>query len=120
MITVLKTFLVLALSVAAIGQTQEISADAQGQNSLFDNKFLENVDSKQKHEILQAFESSLLNLFSLKKRPRPRKDLKIPQYMIDLYKTHTSDPDSLSHNFKIRGKGVGSANTVRSFLHNGK
>ncbi|XP_060066054.1 bone morphogenetic protein 2-like [Ylistrum balloti] len=112
MIGGVRTLLLLALSVAVT-----VQQPADQQNNLFDNKFLDNVDSQQKKEILEAFESSLLNLFSLNARPRPRKDIKIPQYMIDLYKTHTRDPDVLSPNFNIRGKGVGTANTVRSFYH---
>lgn len=115
MIGAIGTLLLLALSVPVTGDQT-----ADQPTNLFDNKFLDNVDSQQKKEILEAFESSLLNLFSLKARPRPRKDIQIPQYMIDLYKTHTRDPDVLSPNFNIRGKGVGTANTVRSFFHKGK
>ena len=87
--------------------------------SLLDNAFPPSVDEKQKQDIIKAFESSLLNLFGLRERPKPNRDLKIPQYVLDLYNKHSDDPDSLSDSLTVKRRGVGSANTVRSFFHKG-
>lgn len=111
-----KTFLVLVLCVLALGHPP----DSQNPESLLDKAFPKGVDDKQKEEILKAFESSLLNLFGLKTRPKPSNNKKIPQYMLDIYKRHTRDPESLTRNFKLKGRSVGTANTVRSFFHEGK
>ena len=88
-----------------------------------------NTDSKQ--ELIKAFEASLLNMFGLKTRPKkPIGEVHIPQQMLDLYR-------SQMHGSEGTGSGAGaaapspgmdihaspsgaSANTVRSFHHDGE
>lgn len=49
--------------------------------------------TKEYSQFLNAFESRLFRLFGLKSRPKPKKHLQIPEYMIELYQrqSHTSD-----------------------------
>ena len=88
--------------------------------SLLENSFPAHYDENRRREIIQAFEKTFLNLFGLKERPRPKEDIFIPQYLLDLYEKHSEDPDSLGDSVNVKSRGAGSANTVRSFLHQGK
>nr|BAD16731.1 bone morphogenetic protein-2 [Pinctada fucata] len=117
-------YLVLASCLLACGHSSitsqpEVKVDESRPQSedQAENIFPPNVDEKQKQDIIKAFEASLLGVFGLKERPKPNKDLKIPQYLLDLYKKHSDDPDSLSESLSVKRRGVGSANTVRSFFH---
>ncbi|XP_077999875.1 bone morphogenetic protein 2-like [Glandiceps talaboti] len=76
-----------------------------------------NGGKSNREEVIQAFESSLLSMFGLKTRPRPRRDPVIPQYMMDLYLNHVRNPDDIHVNFNIKDKSVSTANTARSFFH---
>ena len=73
---------------------------------------------EQKDKAVAALESSLLKLFGLSRRPRPTKDIVIPQYMIDIYRSQTGDVGEIPEIF-TRGSGVDPSNTVRSFYHQG-
>ena len=122
----LGQYLVLASCLLACGHSTitsqpEVQLDESRpkSKSLLDNAFPPSVDEKQKQDIIKAFESSLLNLIGLRERPKPNRDLKIPQYVLDLYNKHSDDPDSLSDSLTVKRRGVGSANTVRSFFHKG-
>lgn len=83
-------------------------------NSLLD-KALSNYNDKEKQNIIQNFESKLLQIFGLKSRPKPSSDIIIPQYMIELYNQQIS----ASNNFQFANSKAASANTIRSFVHTG-
>lgn len=83
-------------------------------NSLLD-KALSNYNDKEKQNIIQNFESKLLQIFGLKSRPKPSSDIIIPQYMIDLYNQQIS----ASNNLQFANSKAASANTIRSFVHTG-
>lgn len=87
--------------------------------TLLESAFPSHYDENRRREIIQAFEKTFLHLFGLKERPKPKKDIFIPQYLLDLYEKHSEDPDSLGESVNVRRRGAGSANTVRSFLHKG-
>ncbi|CAG2192029.1 BMP2 [Mytilus edulis] len=84
-------------------------------NSLLD-KALSNYNDKEKQNIIQNFESKLLQIFGLKSRPKPSSDIIIPQYMIDLYNQQIS----ASNNLQFANSKAASANTIRSFVHTDK
>ncbi|XP_052058713.1 bone morphogenetic protein 2-like isoform X2 [Mytilus californianus] len=84
-------------------------------NSLLD-KALSNYNDKEKQNIIQNFESKLLQIFGLKSRPKPSSDIIIPQYMIELYNQQIS----ASNNFQFANSKAASANTIRSFVHTDK
>lgn len=70
----------------------------------------------------QAFlgvEKAILKSMGMKTRPRPRRGIKIPKYMQDLYNSHEEDPEWISTNFRFNKKWT-SANTVRAFHHHGE
>nr|AHB37078.1 dpp protein [Crassostrea gigas] len=85
--------------------------------TLLESAFPSHYDENRRREIIQAFEKTFLHLFGLKERPKPKKDIFIPQYLLDLYEKHSEDPDSLGESVNVRRRGAGSADTVRSFLH---
>nr|UWM22940.1 bone morphogenetic protein 2 [Solen grandis] len=74
------------------------------------------LTEEQKQKAIQALESSLLKLFGLKKRPQPNKDILIPQYMIDLYRSQTDDDSDIPSVFS-REKSPHPANTIRGLYH---
>lgn len=49
---------------------------------------------------------------------KEKKDVKIPQYMIELYRQQLEDPEYMSNHFKK--DNAYHANTARSFPHIGK
>ncbi|KAM8945284.1 bone morphogenetic protein 2 [Pelodytes ibericus] len=70
--------------------------------------------------ILNQFELRLLNMFGLKRRPTPGKDIVIPHYMLELYHMHSSHlaEDQERPPMDYQSERVASqANTVRSFHH---
>lgn len=73
--------------------------------------------SKETKELAEQLEASLLKMFGLKTRPKPAKNVVVPQYLMDLYNKENKDPYDLSPHFSVKGKGLSSANTVRSFYH---
>nr|CAG4646319.1 EOG090X07KO [Macrothrix elegans] len=71
-------------------------------------------------ERAEALEGSLLNMFGLKRRPRPsaekRKEIVIPDFLIELYRQQTGlEVDTT--NLNLAGKLTQTANTVRTFAH---
>lgn len=75
---------------------------------------------QQKKQAVDAAESSLLKMMGLKQRPRPSKNIVIPEYMIELYRQVSGDFDTdISSVFHRRGATVPS-NTIRSFFHEGE
>uniref|UniRef100_A0A8C5MTZ8 Bone morphotic protein 2 n=1 Tax=Leptobrachium leishanense TaxID=445787 RepID=A0A8C5MTZ8_9ANUR len=69
--------------------------------------------------ILNQFELRLLNMFGLKRRPTPGKNIVIPQYMLELYQLHSGNlADQVKLPMDLQRERVASrANTVRSFHH---
>lgn len=67
-------------------------------------------------------EKNLLSLFGMTKRPNPidRKDIVIPESMKQLYAEMMGDELKESVNLPKPGLLTKSANTVRSFIHEGK
>lgn len=68
---------------------------------------------------IKSLESSLLKMFGLKSRPRPSKNIEIPEYLLELYTTQVQnqDQDDIGLNFHGKGGYKKSANTARSFHH---
>lgn len=48
-------------------------------------KVWDKASDKASRQFLKAFESRLFGLFGLKSRPKPKKQMKIPDYMVQLY-----------------------------------
>ncbi|CAK9252563.1 unnamed protein product, partial [Sphagnum jensenii] len=70
--------------------------------------------TKEYSQFLNAFESRLFRLFGLKSRPKPKKNLQIPEYMIELYRqSHASTLSKSMHQFR-RINLNGFANTIIS------
>nr|WND63735.1 bone morphogenetic protein 2 [Sinonovacula constricta] len=101
--------LIVALSLVLL----EIARPTQGQYSPAPPAPL---TEHQKRRAIEAVETSFLKLLGLKKRPRPDKDIVIPQYMIDLYRQQTDDDSDIPSVFS-RGDSQHPANTIRSFFH---
>ncbi|XP_041469446.1 bone morphogenetic protein 2 [Lytechinus variegatus] len=74
-------------------------------------------DQNRKAQVIEAFESTLLGMFGLKERPRPQGKLRVPQYMMDLYRSHTEHEDGISMHFDFDHLSTGTANTIRSYHH---
>ncbi|XP_006813602.1 bone morphogenetic protein 2/4 isoform X1 [Saccoglossus kowalevskii] len=104
-------FLVLVCILVKSTATQVIEDDEN-------NELTQPVlNGDKKEEVLHAFESSLLSMFGLKSRPRPRKNPVIPKYMMELYMNQIKNPDDMNVNFNVRDKSISTANTARSFFH---
>ncbi|KAK3591789.1 hypothetical protein CHS0354_007640 [Potamilus streckersoni] len=74
------------------------------------------IGEKERQDAIKVFESSLLKLFRLKERPKPRGQKQVPQYMIDLYKSVSSgELEEIRGYFKKAA--IYTANVVRSFRH---
>ena len=73
---------------------------------------------KEKPEVLEKVESSLLSLFGFRKRPRPGKVV-VPEAMLELYRRQTGH-DVETTALPLPGRHTHTANTVRSFTHIGK
>merc|ERR1712071_490890 len=68
-------------------------------------------------ERVEALEGSLLNMFGLKRRPRPQRgNIVIPQFLVELYR-HQNGVDVDTTNLDLKGKLTQTANTVRTFTH---
>nr|CAG4637074.1 EOG090X07KO [Ceriodaphnia reticulata] len=71
-------------------------------------------------ERAEALEGSLLNMFGLKRRPRPgaekRQKIVVPDFLVELYRQQTGlEVDTT--NLNLAGKLTQTANTVRTFAH---
>ena len=67
----------------------------------------------------EKLEGSLLNMFGLKHRPRPRREnIVIPDFLVELYR-HQTGLDVDTTNLNLRGKMTHTANTVRTFANQG-
>nr|CAG4644852.1 EOG090X07KO [Leptodora kindtii] len=65
----------------------------------------------------EKLEGSLLNMFGLKHRPRPRREnIVIPDFLVELYR-HQTGLDVDTTNLNLRGKMTHTANTVRTFAN---
>nr|AAF19841.1 bone morphogenetic protein 2/4 [Branchiostoma belcheri]ASA40202.1 bone morphogenetic protein 2/4 [Branchiostoma japonicum] len=112
-----RSLLVLTLCYILLGGRADLIPDA-GRRNLAKQAAAYSPDKIDKNDdMIRAFESSLLNMFGLNERPRPRKNLVIPPYMLELYHSQTKDPENASVNFNFAGKSTSTANTVRSFHH---
>lgn len=73
-------------------------------------------------ERAEALEGSLLNMFGLKRRPRPgpekRQRIVIPEFLAELYRQQ-SGLEVDTTNLNLAGKLTQTANTVRTFAHQG-
>lgn len=79
--------------------------------------------TKEYSQFLNAFESRLFRLFGLKSRPKPKKHLQIPEYMIELYQRQSHTSDNGRYNTSIKSRRMhqikrislrGDANTIIS------
>ncbi|KAH0620242.1 hypothetical protein JD844_020332 [Phrynosoma platyrhinos] len=71
------------------------------------------------HELLRGFEASLLQMFGLRRRPRPSPATLVPAYMLDLYRLQSGEEEDRvqEHSLPYPEKPTSRANTVRSFHH---
>lgn len=101
--------LMLAWLLSRMGQVEPVSSP--------DRSYID----RERAEVMQQVETSLLSLFGFERRPRAidRTKVHIPQAMLDLYKKHTGQEVQFTSNFKRPGLHARSANTVRSFTHQG-
>nr|UYM80460.1 bone morphogenic protein 2-4 [Novocrania anomala] len=106
--------LLAAESVSSLPRDRPIDPRSSAKSRSSSNS---NHNHKDTNVAVQALESSLLRMFGLKSRPRPKKNIEIPQYLLDLYHKQTRDRDEMSMNFNVKGLLAGSANTARSFNH---
>nr|ABG00199.1 BMP2/4 [Paracentrotus lividus] len=74
-------------------------------------------DHDRKTKVIEAFESTLLGMFGLKERPRPKGKLRVPEYIMDLYRSHTQAEDGINMHFDFKHMSTGTANTIRSYHH---
>ncbi|KAL5008207.1 hypothetical protein ScPMuIL_013788 [Solemya velum] len=112
MIAGYKSFLVLMLSIVVIGNIPDLRASPlQGNQEDFPG------GDRRKQEFIKAFEASLLRLFGLKSRPLPGSGVGVPKYMVDLYSEQLKDPSAIHKQTGSADRGLGDANTVRSFDH---
>ena len=117
-------FLVLILSGLVLGQATDIihnekSSQEGGRKRGEGGGGGERGSSKEREQILKTYESGLLSMFGMKSRPRPTKRPVVPDFMMKLYRQQMQNPEDISLNFPVRGKGTSTANTVRSFIHQG-
>ncbi|KAH9495051.1 Bone morphogenetic protein 2 [Bulinus truncatus] len=63
---------------------------------------------------MDKLEKVWLHRAGLQKRPTIKPEYAVPEYMLDLYRSHAS-----SGYLQVKGTGPVPANTVRSFVHNG-
>ncbi|XP_062379134.1 bone morphogenetic protein 4 [Sardina pilchardus] len=77
--------------------------------------------SRQSHELLRDFESTLLHMFGLQRRPRPSRSAVVPQYLLDLYRLQSGEAEETAsaHDGAIEypERSASRANTVRGFHH---
>lgn len=64
----------------------------------------------------QKVEQAMLKAMGLKTRPRPKRTVKVPQYLMDLYESDVEHPEWISTRFRFNNKWT-SVNTVRAFHH---
>lgn len=83
--------------------------------------YVDHSSNAKRLEQFKAAEQAILQKLGLQSRPNPQKGSKerIPQFILDLYHNHVSDPEWLSTNFRNKGKWT-SANTIRAFDHEGE
>ncbi|XP_068803626.1 bone morphogenetic protein 4 isoform X1 [Struthio camelus] len=75
--------------------------------------------SAQSHELLRGFETTLLQMFGLRRRPQPSKSAVIPGYMLDLYRLQSGEEEESLQEISLQypERSTSRANTVRSFHH---
>ncbi|XP_069806838.1 bone morphogenetic protein 4 isoform X1 [Dendropsophus ebraccatus] len=75
--------------------------------------------STQSHELLRDFEATLLQMFGLRKRPQPSKEVVVPAYMRDLYRLQSAEEEDELQEISLEypERPTSRANTVRSFHH---
>lgn len=72
----------------------------------------------QSHDLLRDFEATLLQMFGLRRRPRPSRALTtVPQYMLDLYRLQSGEAEEEDAAFQYPERSASRANTVRGFHH---
>lgn len=105
------------LPLDASHNIEEIDSDKKNERDK-GMDFKKKVEIKDK-KVLDLIEKNLMSLFGFTKIPRPkRKDIVIPQELLELYKKQTG-MDVETTNFMLPGRLTSSANTVRSFTHKG-
>ncbi|KFV09628.1 Bone morphogenetic protein 4, partial [Pterocles gutturalis] len=72
--------------------------------------------------LLRGFETTLLQMFGLRRRPQPSKSAVIPSYMLDLYRLQSGEEEESLQEISLQypERSTSRANTVRSFHHEGE
>ncbi|XP_023209602.1 bone morphogenetic protein 4-like [Centruroides sculpturatus] len=73
--------------------------------------------STEKEALLKAFEARLLNVFGLKSRPKPKRSVNVPEYMMELYRHQANNEHVDIRDVHIKQPMPGSANVVRSHIY---
>jgi len=115
MIGVSLLILLLTLSShSVIGQQRVTSSDSPSSSSSGFTHKPKLTKSTLPVEVEQGF----LNMMGLSTRPRPKKDIHIPQYLLDIYKEHMGQyPEDIEMDFQLTDMDTFSADTLRTFLH---
>ncbi|XP_067943541.1 bone morphogenetic protein 2-like [Watersipora subatra] len=80
--------------------------------------YTSDIPEQERGSAIKKLELTLLNKLGMQEVPRkPKKDAKIPQYMLDLYQQQLDDPEYMTTNF--HKDNAYHANTARSFAHIG-
>lgn len=66
----------------------------------------------------KAFEAKFLQMLGMKETPTTKRNVIVPQYMLDLYNSRVRDPEYISTNMVFKDFAT-TANTVRAFHHKG-
>ncbi|XP_013775933.1 bone morphogenetic protein 2-like [Limulus polyphemus] len=92
----------------------------KGMITVGDRTPLDSGSAVDKQRLVEAFESRLLNMLGLKSKPKPRTNVKVPNYMLDLYKQQAEDMDDedgyLEDKLKTT-KRRSPYTTIRSHVH---
>lgn len=81
--------------------------------------YTSDIPEQERGATIKKLEMALLNILGMKEvPPKAKKDLIIPQYMIDLYRQQLEDSDYMSMTFNK--DNAYHANTARSFPHIGE
>ena len=106
------------LASASTGNTLPRDADTPQLDVDHVTGSMTRTEEQEQHH--QRLESSLLNIFGMSQRPRPRGRVTVPQHMIELYKLHAGVTDDVDIGFDRRRLKRHAGNTIRSFYSEGK
>ena len=106
--------------IAADESDDDVSKEPGSDVTMTDHVTGSMTRTEEQEQHHQRLESSLLNIFGMSQRPRPRGRVTVPQHMIELYKLHAGVTDDVDIGFDRRRLKRHAGNTIRSFYSEGK